>query len=119
MRLLIATRHTNGTRLHDVFTCTEGELVRPNVCSRYDECAHCDRLFAGVTSGGVTTTAQLAEVAITLDELADVVRCYTAPGLDDDGLAAFVDDLLWPSRQPALTLGCVVSRTGYGLAVRP
>ncbi|HET6877727.1 MAG TPA: hypothetical protein VFH38_09385 [Jatrophihabitans sp.] len=119
MRLLVATRRTNGTRAWDVYTCTDGELVRPNVCARFDECARCDRLFAGATSGGVTSTATLADVPISAAELADVVRSYTVPGLDDDTIAEFVDDLLWPARQPGLTLGCVVTRTlDGGLAKR-
>lgn len=112
MLLLTATRETQGNRVRDEFTrCITGELVRPNVCPRYDECAYCDRLFAGITSGGVTTTGMLADVDVTLDQLADVVRGYCLPDVEDEDVDGLVEDLLWPARQPELTLGVVVTRT--------
>lgn len=119
MLLLTATVETQGDRVRDEFACIEGELVRPNVCPQHDDCAHCDRLFTGISSGGLTGTAQLTEVDITLDQLLDVVRGYCVPDIDDEEVSGLAEDLLWPSRQAELKLGDVVTRTLDGwLTVR-
>lgn len=119
MRLLAATRHTQGDQVWDKFTCTEGELLRPNVCPRgYDQCSRCHRLFAGLASHGVTTTAQLVEVDLTDTQLADIVRDYSPPDTDDDTIRALAADLRWPAEQPELTLGTVVGRSFDRLTIR-
>jgi hypothetical protein len=110
MNLLVATRETQGEFLRDEFTCRPGELVFPNLCDQYDDCAHCERLFRGADTLGVTTTAQLANVDITLDDLRAAVRRYAVPGTSAEVVDLLIEDLVWPSEQPDITLGCIVRR---------
>jgi len=73
MRVLIASTATQGEQPDDFFHAVEGELVcLANVCA---ECVAdpatgcgCTRSFIGLASGRTTTTAEVAELDMTLRE---------------------------------------------------
>jgi hypothetical protein len=110
--LLVAARPPNS-----LFDCVEGELVYPGTC----DCVDCARLFVGVTTGGHTPTARLADLPATRHDLAGIVTGYTstwpdAP-YDDDTINRLVDDLLWPGQQPHLHAGPLIIRDGDRLTM--
>lgn len=63
MKLLVATRETQGDRVDDYCYTVDGELVTPVVfeCDHGDECG-CQRGFPGLASSRATTTARVAEL---------------------------------------------------------
>lgn len=63
MKVLVATRETQGERDDDFYFTVDGELVTPVViaCAHGDECS-CRRGFPGLASGRATTTARVAEL---------------------------------------------------------
>lgn len=63
MKLLVATRETQGDRDDDYCYTVEGELVTPIVfeCDHGDECG-CQRGFPGLASSRATTTARVADL---------------------------------------------------------
>jgi hypothetical protein len=69
MKVLVATRATQGTRGNDYHWAIEGELVRVGEVCRKDRndpdggCG-CGRGFAGLNSHRATTTARVAEVPL-------------------------------------------------------
>lgn len=78
MRVLVATRESQGSRRGDLWrSCIEGELVRPVE----ERCAHppaeacsCETAFVGLVSRGLTTTAAVRDLpALTLDDYADAL----------------------------------------------
>lgn len=83
MRVLVATRESQGTREGDLWRdCVEGELVRPveERCARREESCSCETAFVGIGSRGLTTTATVRDVAsLTLGRYAEALgRSLTA-----------------------------------------
>jgi hypothetical protein len=79
MRVLVATTATQGHRSNDFNYCRDGELLRfASVCARDhgnpDGACGCARSWAGVETAKGTTTAVVADKAITVDELAEAVN---------------------------------------------
>lgn len=66
MQVLVATRESQGVRDRDVWRgCHEGEPVRPveeRCGARRGAGCECETAFVGVRSGGLTSTAVVAEV---------------------------------------------------------
>lgn len=79
MRVLIATRRTQGAMPGDYCWTLDGELVTPvsQACGEPDSCG-CGRGFPGLASARATTTAMVVE----------------RPGLDEEGLHDAVEDSL-------------------------
>jgi hypothetical protein len=122
MKVLVATADTQGERRNDYHWCIEGEpvfLFEPCAADLRDPdggCG-CGRGFAGLTSHRATTTARVAEVALTQEEYAEAIRSSLAEqgwGADPcdaeaDALRALVAD--WP-------VGTVVERRLDDVIVR-
>jgi hypothetical protein len=124
MKVLVATARTQGDRRGDYNWCIEGELVRiGEVCAEDradpDGGCGCGRGFGGLGSHRATTTAMIADLAITREEYVEAIRSsLQAQGWDPcaccsvdeaDELAALVVD--WP-------VGAVVERRVFEVAVR-
>jgi len=64
MKVLVATRQTQGSMAGDYCFTVEGELVTPLVveCASPDRCG-CGRGFPGLASNRATTTAMVVELA--------------------------------------------------------
>ncbi len=79
MKVLVATRETQGQRKSDFCFAIEGELVEwAFECDRDEEdidgdCG-CRRSLTGIVSRKGTTTMAVVERTITLDELAGIIR---------------------------------------------
>ena len=91
MRVLVATRKTQGQRKNDFCFCNEGELVKLTFdCDKDgdnpDGPCGCRRAFAGLESAKGTTTARVEERAMSLDEYRErmwksyVDEGWAAPG---------------------------------------
>lgn len=129
MKLIVATRRTQGCEPGDHCHALEGELVHLPLLECHDplQCG-CGRGFAGVTSHRSTTTAEIVDRALTEDEVVDAVRDSLRAAGWLDGLPAnsagqaralagsVVLDLLTVAT--ALPLGTVVGRDGSRLRIR-
>lgn len=129
MRLLVATLRTQGHREGDFAGCLPGELVMPPVhaCDEpVDGPCGCRRSLVGFRSFAATTTVEVVDVPMTIDELCDQVRS----SLDAAGLLACVDDaevadrwvadIAWELVQAGarFPVGAVLERRGRALLAR-
>src|SRR3954468_14149361 len=87
MKVLVATRRTQGARAGDYDWCVDGELVWiQEPCGRdrrreQDSCG-CGRGFAGLASHRATTTAEVRTIpGMTRDQYASAIRM----GMEDGG----------------------------------
>ncbi len=115
MRLLVATRATQRRRQR--FTCVEGEMVRPTGC----DCSRCAHVFAGIASGGLTSTAILADLELTRDDLTGIVRDGYAKDwgvVEQESIDGLVEDLLWPGTHDDWPTGAIFGRDGDRLLIR-
>jgi hypothetical protein len=123
LKLLTATKITQGYRQNDFDWCVEGELVHIGVVCARDEgdpdggCG-CGRAFAGLNSHRATTTAMVREVpGFTEEDYTEAVRSsleqqgYDASNAEHEaaGLRALVRD--WP-------VGAIVERRLDEIVVR-
>lgn len=124
MKMLVATSRTQGVKANDYDWCIDGELVRiGTVCARDrddpDGGCGCGRGFGGLNSHRATTTAIVAEVALTREEYVEAIRsslqqqgwdpCACCSVDEADDLVELVAD--WP-------VGTVVERRLDELVVR-
>lgn len=124
MKVLVATRRTQGEHATDYDWCVAGELVRVGeVCARDradpDGGCGCGRGFGGLNSHRATTTAAVAEVALSRADYVEAIRssleqqgwdpCDDDAAEEADALAAVVAG--WP-------VGAVVERRLDELTVR-
>lgn len=84
MKLLVATKKTQGQRSNDFCWCNEGELVRFGfACDGEDvdgPCG-CRRSMAGMASKKATTTMEIKDVPITELEFTHLLaKAYVASG---------------------------------------
>ncbi|MQA16503.1 MAG: hypothetical protein GEV09_20895 [Pseudonocardiaceae bacterium] len=97
MKVLVATSLTQGARDNDYNWCIEGELVSVGeVCPRDREdpdggCG-CGRGFGGLSSHRATTTARVAEVALSRDDYAEAIRSSLEQQGWDPCLCCYVDE---------------------------
>lgn len=92
MRLLVATTRTQGDRADDFSWAEPGELVMPpfHACDEpVDGPCGCRRSLVGMRTTRPTTTIEVADVTLTLDQLCDTVRA----SLDGAGWLRCVDDV--------------------------
>jgi hypothetical protein len=99
MRVLIATRESQGARSDDFDWCTDGELVwLPEPCPTGRRGGSCDcvHAFAGVSSHRRTTTAVVRELeGLTIRSCIQMVRySLAAEGLPDAWVTRAVDRML-------------------------
>ena len=129
VRLLVATLRTQGDRDDDFARCEPGELVMPPVhaCEEpVDGPCGCRRSLVGVRTFEATTTVEVADLPMTMDELCDVVRrSLTAAGwlgcVDDAEVAdQWVADIAWELVQAGarFATGTVLERRGRALQPR-
>jgi hypothetical protein len=99
VKVLVATKKTQGQRDNDFFWTEEGEIVYPGfVCGtdeRYgpDGGCGCGRAVAGINSHRSTTTFEVVEMAISEDEYhARLADSFIAGGWgkDREGVAGLV-----------------------------
>lgn len=99
MKVLVATEATQGARADDYSWATPGELVMFGaICAtdlrgRGEPCG-CGRAFAGLHSERATTSAEVVESALSLDDLVLAFRDSLGRGgwLDVTGSPQEVDD---------------------------
>lgn len=121
MKVLVATKETQGRRANDFCWAHEGELVMyPSECSReeVDGRCGCRRAMAGTRSLKSTTTMKVAETDFTVADLEVEVRA----ALDKGGWLGFGGDRMvdammadmWQVVRFAakLPVGMVVERRG-------
>jgi hypothetical protein len=122
VKVLVATKTSQGQRANDYCWVPEGEIVLfGSECDREDvdgSCG-CRRALCGIESGKATTTMQVAEIDITPVELKRQVRNSLIRGGwidldvrdDNEFLAALWDDMVglsiadWP-------VGTIVEKRG-------
>lgn len=121
IRLLVTTARAQGERKSDFHWATEGELIRlPAICDsdrgRPDSRCGCARSFVGLDSRRTTTTTQVAEVDITVDEYAQ--RLFDNQNIfnRDECLADAQDMIRAVADMP---VGMVIERRGLRLQERP
>ena len=127
MKVLIATRRTQGAMPGDYSWALEGELVTAVCvsCCRPDDCG-CARGFPGLASARATTTAMVVDrPELDVGEFRDAVQDALArqgwlSGLDPDDAGEVVDDHL---RVIALVcehfeVGAVVGRHDSSVFIR-
>ncbi|MEW2507628.1 hypothetical protein AB0878_44930 [Amycolatopsis sp. NPDC047767] len=71
LRVLVATARTQGWRPADFLACDDGELVAVTTgCERGNARCGCDlcRVFTGLESRKAATTAEVIEIAMSVDE---------------------------------------------------
>lgn len=74
MKVLIATRATQGDDPGDYFFTVDGELVTASHLECANERCGCDRGFAGLASHRAATTAMVADLALDDAAFRDAVR---------------------------------------------
>ena len=114
MKVLVATRETNGRMSGDYCWTVDDELVRLPLGECDDLDCGCERGFAGVTSHRATTTAMVVErPELTPALLADILR-------DDaisSGLPADLPELDALLRSEQAALAKIVGQWGAGTVV--
>lgn len=114
MKLLVATRRTQGDRDNDYSFCTDGELI-----TMQDPCAKdrldpdggcgCGRGFVGMSSHRATTTVEVRELPwLTRADLAIALRSHIEEsgfGLVEEHLDGAVSEMLsWAEGLPTGTV---------------
>jgi hypothetical protein len=120
MKVLVATKQTQGTRRGDLFLADEGELLRAPVYSREGPQAAnpfgaLPVPFIGVLSNRGTTTFKLAEAGIDARRLSDLlVNSYLESGWDGDVAQEMTRESLRLAEEAAdqYAVGQVLERSG-------
>jgi hypothetical protein len=129
VRLLVATRRGQGARPTDFSSCEVGELLMPpaHACDEpVDGPCGCRRSLIGFRTHRATTTIEVVDLPLTMDELCGLVRASLAQGgwlgcIDDDEVAdRWVSDVAWELVQAGarFAVGAVLERRGRTLQVR-
>src|SRR5689334_23417206 len=94
MRLLTATRERQGDRAGDFCHAIEGELVLLGFVCATDQAdpeggCGCGRAFSGMSSRRATTTAEVRDLDLSLDDLHRAVEdYYTTTGVGPEVVGA-------------------------------
>jgi hypothetical protein len=128
MRVLVATKQTQGSQPGDYAATVEGELVTPVAaeCDSPRTCG-CGRGFPGLASNRATTTAMVVDRPdLDPDEVRDAIEDSLERGgwldhLDDDEVEALLDEhmICIDTVCSAFPVGTVVSRWGAKVYSRP
>ena len=122
MKVLVATRATQGKRLDDKFECIDGEFVWlvplcPSSRMDPDSPCSCGRTFAGLSSAGRTTTAEVVDIPTLTRGAFSVIfwavhsRECTCPINEATVTKLLADADRWP-------VGGVLERRGRRLVLR-
>jgi hypothetical protein len=119
MKVLVATRRTQGDYPDDLFEAIEGELVvaGPECDKPLEQRCPCSRTFPGAASGGLTSTYRVASLRMArgtyIDLVIDSVRKYGFDACTGIDIALFLEQAA-----AAFPVGSVLSRRGDTLLVR-
>jgi hypothetical protein len=127
--LLVATRRGQGARGSDFCFSDPGEVVLPHdhACDEApDGPCGCRRSLVGVRTGGATTTVEVADLPLDLDQLCAEVRAALAAAgwlrcVDDADVAdRWVADIAWELVQAGarFPVGTVLERRGSTFQAR-
>jgi hypothetical protein len=106
LKVITATKQTQGQRSNDYTWCVDGEIVIPPVvvCRRDrdnpDGGCGCGRAWAGANSHRSTTTAVVRDVPISIPEYVEAIRSSLEHGgwwpevVDINGVVAMATELL-------------------------
>lgn len=114
MKIIVATKETQGQRKDDFCYADEGEIVIVSDCDNLHDGCGCEVSMVGVRSGAGTTTMMVLESDITreqyIEQLLAATGDYAGVNLSDAIFAAEADELLKLAAEfPA---GAVVERRG-------
>jgi hypothetical protein len=113
LKLLVASSRAQGDRAGDFFWCVEGELVYLGFVCASDEAdpdggCGCGRAFSGMSSHRATTTAEVRELDMTREDVAEALASSLEEGgygRSPDLVEALVEQLLAvPAGYPAGTI---------------
>lgn len=124
MKLLVATKETQGARANDFHDANENEIVVFSFeCDgeTVDGSCGCRRAMTGVDSSRGSTTFKVVESDWTLKELENVfIQRYKKIGLETDEAEEIAEEtsleLAEVSNQ--FSLGQIIERRGYNFQVR-
>ena len=83
MKIIVATKETQGQRKDDFSFTDEGEVVMVSDCDNLHQSCGCERSMEGIRSGAGTTTMMVVEAEVTREQFIKQLR--TANG-DHDGI---------------------------------
>jgi hypothetical protein len=114
MKLIVATKETQGQCKDDFCFADEGEIVVVSDCDNLHGSCGCDRSMVGVRSTGGTTTMLVVEADITREQYIEQLRTangdYAGCDLSDAFFAAQADVLLELAAE--FPVGTVIERKG-------
>ena len=114
MKIIVATKETQGQRGDDFNFADEGEIVLVADCDHLHEGCGCERSMVGVHSGKGTTTMMVVEADMTREQFVEQIRAankdYAELGLSDEIAAAEADALLKLAAE--FPTGVVIERDG-------
>jgi hypothetical protein len=114
MKIIVATKETQGQRNDDFSFTDEGEVVIVSDCDNLHQGCGCERSMVGVRSGVGTTTMMVVEAEMTREQFIEQIRTangdYDGIDLGDAIYTAEADRLLELAAEfPA---GTVIERNG-------
>ncbi|WP_159601511.1 DUF7715 family protein [Agromyces humi] len=122
MKILVATRATQGAKDNDFYWTNDGELVFLGfTCDRDlrnpEMGCGCGRSFSGVETGRATTTATVIESEMTREQFESTVEAkFVLDGWDAEFAGDAVDQILWVADR--LPVGAIVERRLDEFSVR-
>jgi len=120
MKIIVATKETQGQRADDFNFADEGEIVIVADCDHLHQGCDCERSMVGVRSGKGTTTMMVVEADMTRQQFIEQIRAgnqdYAEIGVSDAIFAAEADEMLKLAAQ--FPVGAVIDRDGDELHQR-
>ena len=114
MKIIVATKETQGQRADDFNFTDEGEIVMVSDCDHLHKGCDCERSMIGVRTGKGTTTMMVIEADMTRQQFIEQIRAankdYAELGLSDEIFAAEADALLKLAAE--FSAGAVIERDG-------
>ncbi len=114
MKIIVATKKTQGQRPGDFNFVPEGEVVIVSDCDCLHEGCECSRSMVGVLCRRGTTTMKVIESDLTRDEylrlIRDANKGYAELGIDQSVFDEQADALLELAMQ--FPMGTVIERDG-------
>jgi hypothetical protein len=128
MKLLVATKQTQGQRTNDFCHAVEGEIVLPHLDCDHEEVdgfCGCRRSWSGATSHKATTTMRVVNIPMSVNTFKGIIRKSLEAGgwlsimTPDDAaqtISDCIDDIKTVSE--AFDLGDIVERRGSNFVLR-
>ena len=114
MKIIVATKETQGQRKDDFHFADEGEIVTVSDCDNLHGTCGCERSMVGVRSTGGTTTMMIVQADMTREQYIEQLRTangdYAGVDLSDAVFAVQADALLELAAE--FTAGAVIERNG-------